>query len=179
MAPAAEDTNTDPAFSRDLFLAEELALFQAGPYALAHLVDAGFDWDLAPKVEGPHGRISVVHGVAAVGNAQAADTEATIEVLRWLGSAQGQRPLGESGAGIPGVVEAQEAYVEYWAGQDVEVQVFLDAAEAATTPAPLGPRASAGSNEISPVFQEMFAGRIEVPDALRQAQQAANEAIAE
>ncbi|MGC0141996.1 ABC transporter substrate-binding protein [Pseudactinotalea sp. Z1732] len=179
VAPAAEDTNNDPAFSRELFLREELALFQAGPSALAHLVDAGFDWDLAPKVEGPRGRISVVHGVAAVGSAHAADSEATIEVLRWLGSAQGQRPLGESGAGIPGVVEAQEAYAQYWAGQDVDVQVFLDAVEEGTTPAPLGPRASGGSNEISPVFQDMFAGRIEVPQALRQAQQAANEAIAD
>lgn len=177
VAPSAADTNQNGDYSRDLFVQGRLALFQSGPYSLPHLLDADFDWEIAPKLEGPEGRMSVVHGVSAVGNAHTGNHDATIEVLRWLASADGQRALGESGAAFPGAVDAQRAYVDYWAEEDVDVQVFIDAAEGQTVNAPLGPRANAGANEITPVFQEMFAGRIPVPDALQQAQDAANEAI--
>jgi len=179
VAPAAADTNRNPGYARDLFLRGDLALFQSGTYSLPHMAEAGFDWDLAPKIEGPQGRVSVVHAVAAVGLAGTDHPEQTADVMRWLGTAEGQRPLAESGVGMPGAVEAQEAYADYWADQDVDVQVFIDAAEGATVPAPQGTRASAAANEITPVFQEMWAGRIEVPDALAQAQDAANEAISE
>src|SRR5690625_100436 len=179
VAPPAADTNQNPDYPRDLFIQGRLAMFQSGPYSLPHLADANLEWDLAPKLQGPQGRVSVVHGVAAVGNAGTDHLEETIEVLRWLGTAEGQRPLAETGAAFPGAVEAQDAYIEHWADEDVDVEVFVEAAEGQTVPAPLGPRANAGANAITPVFQEMFAGRIPVPEALQQAEDAANEAIAE
>lgn len=179
VAPSAADTNPNPDLTRDLFVQGRLAMFQSGPYSLPHMADADFEWELAPKLEGPEGRVSVVHGVAAVGNAHTEHTEATVEVMRWLGSAEGQEPLGTTGAAFPGVVEAQDSYVDYWAEEGVDTQVFIDAADGQTIPAPLGPRANAGANEITPIFEEMFAGRIPVEDALEQAQDAANEAIAD
>lgn len=179
VAPPAADTNQNPDYPRDLFIQGRLAMFQSGPYSLPHLEDASFEWGLAPKLAGPQGRVSVVHGVAAVGNANSDHVAETIEVMRWLGTAEGQRPLAETGAAFPGAVEAQDAYVDYWAEEGVDVQPFIDAATEPTVPAPLGPRANAGANAITPVFQEMFAGRIGVPEALEQAQDEANEAIAE
>ncbi len=179
VAPSAADTNQNGDFSRDLFVQGRLALFQSGPYSLPPLADADFDWDIAPKVEGPQGRVSVVHGVSAVGNAHTGNEEATMEVLRWLATPEGQQPLGESGAAFPGAVDAQQSFVDYWADEDVDVSVFIEAAEGDTVSAPLGPRANAGALEMTPILQEMFAGRIPVEDALEQAQNAANEAIAD
>lgn len=179
VAPSAADTNQNPDLARDLFVQGRLALFQSGPYSLPHMADTDFEWGLAPKPEGPQGRVSVVHGVAAVANAHTANTEATVEVMRWLGSAAGQEALGTTGAAFPGAVDAQQSYIDFWTEEGVDTQVFIDAAEGPTIAAPLGPRANAGANEITPIFQEMFAGRIPVEDALEQAQNAANEAIAD
>lgn len=177
VAPPAAETNADGHYARDLFIQGDLALFQSGPYSLPHVTTASLDWGLAPKVEGPLGRVSVVHSVGAVADAGTQDPDAVVAVLDWLASGQGQQALATSGVGLPAAMDAQQAYVDYWAQHGVDAQVFLDAAEGRTVPAPRGPRANAGADEISLVFQEMFAGRIEVPEALQQAQDAANEAI--
>ncbi len=180
VAPPAADTNVDGDLSRDLFVQGKLALFQSGQYSLPAMADAtDFEWAIAPLVAGPEGRIGVVHGVAALGNADTPHPEATNAVLAWLGSAEGQRPLGEQGAAFPAALAAQDAFTEYWDAQGVDTSAFAQAAAGPTTPAPLGPRSNAGLNAIGEVFPEMFAGRLAVPEALAQAQQNANEAIAD
>ncbi|WP_448072156.1 ABC transporter substrate-binding protein [Georgenia yuyongxinii] len=180
VAPSAADTNTNGDVTRDLFLQGKLGLFQSGPYNLKTIAEnADFAWGLAPMVAGPEGRIGVVHGVAAAGNAQTENLEATTEVLRWLGSAAGQAPLARQGVAFPGAVDAQQDFVDYWAERDVDLQPFLDSAQEPTAPSPLGPNVSAGSGALTPILQEMFLGTIPVPEALRTAQDAANAAIAE
>ncbi|MDX5318920.1 MAG: sugar ABC transporter substrate-binding protein, partial [Actinomycetes bacterium] len=178
VAPSAADTNTNGDITRDLFLQGKLGLFQSGPYHLRTIADnAEFEWGLAPMVAGPEGRVSVVHGVAAVGNAESENLDATVAVLKWLGSADGQAALAGRGIAFPGAVEAQDAFVDYWANQGVDVQVFIDAANGQTIPAPVGPLVGAGANEITPILQEMFLGNIPVSEALVRAQEAGNEAM--
>ncbi|NCD18976.1 MAG: sugar ABC transporter substrate-binding protein [Actinobacteria bacterium] len=178
VAPSAADTNTNGDITRDLFLQGKLGLFQSGPYHLRTIADnAEFEWGLAPMVAGPEGRVSVVHGVAAVGNAETENLDATVAVLRWLGSADGQAALAGRGIAFPGAVEAQDAFVDYWANLGVDVQVFIDAANGQTIPAPVGPLVGAGANEITPILQEMFLGNIPVSEALVRAQEAGNEAM--
>lgn len=178
VAPSAADTNTNGDITRDLFLQGKLALFQSGPYNLKTIAEnASFTWSLAPMVAGPEGRVSVVHGVAAVGNADTENRDATIQVLRWLGSVEGQSALASQGIAFPGVVDAQQAFADYWAQRGVDVQVFIDAANGTTIPAPVGPNVNAGANEITPILQEMFLGNIPVAEALQQAQEAGNAAM--
>ncbi|MPV49125.1 MULTISPECIES: sugar ABC transporter substrate-binding protein [unclassified Pseudactinotalea] len=180
VAPPAADTNANGDLSRDLFVQGKLALFQSGQYSLPAMADAtDFEWAIAPMVAGPQGRIGVVHGVAALGNADTPHLEATTAVLAWLGSAEGQRPLGEQGAAFPAALDAQDTFTAYWDEQGVDTSAFAEAAAGPTTPAPVGPRSNAGLNAIGEVFPEMFAGRLAVADALEQAQQNANEAIAD
>lgn len=175
VAPSAADTNVNGDHARDLFVQGDLGLFQSGPYSLPQIAEnAEFEWGIAPMVAGPEGRIGVVHGVAAVGNAQTDDLEATTEVLRWLGSAEGQTPLGEQGAAFPGATDAQQSYIDYWAEQGVDVSVFVDAAQEPTAPSPVGAEINAGSNVITPIFQDMFLGAIPVEEALAQAQEEGN-----
>ncbi|MGC5617601.1 ABC transporter substrate-binding protein [Georgenia sp. Z1491] len=175
VAPSAADTNVNGDFSRDLFVQGDLGLFQSGPYSLPHVAEnAEFEWGLAPMVAGPEGRIGVVHGVAAVGNAESENLEATTEVLRWIGSAEGQAPLGETGAAFPGAVDAQQSYIDYWSEQGVDVSVFVDAAQEPTAPSPVGAQINAGANVITPIFQDMFLGAIPVEEALAQAQEDGN-----
>lgn len=178
VAPSAADTNTNGDITRDLFLQGKLALFQSGPYNLKTIADnATFEWGLAPMVAGPEGRVSVVHGVAAVGNADTENMSATVDVLKWLGSVEGQSALASRGIAFPGVVDAQQAFVDYWNERGVDVQVFIDAANGSTIPAPVGPNVNAGANEITPILQEMFLGTLPVAEALEQAQEAGNAAM--
>ena len=178
VAPSAADTNTNGDITRDLFLQGKLGLFQSGPYNLKTIAEnAEFTWGLAPMVAGPEGRVSVVHGVAAVGNADTENMDATVTVLKWLGSADGQAALAGRGIAFPGAVAAQDAFVNYWAERGVDVQVFIEAANGQTIAAPVGPLVGAGANQITPILQEMFLGNIPVAEALEQAQAAGNEAM--
>lgn len=178
VAPSAADTNTNGDAARDLFVQGKMGLFQSGPYSLRHISDnAEFEWGIAPKIAGPEGRISVVHGVAAVGNAASENMDATLEVLKWMGSADGQAALASQGVAFPGAVDAQPAFVDYWAEEGVDVTPFIDAANGETTPAPVGPNVNAGANEVVPILQEMFLGDSDVAEMLQEAQDAGNEAM--
>jgi multiple sugar transport system substrate-binding protein len=180
VAPSAADTNTNGDVTRDLFLQGKLALFQSGPDNLRTIADnADFEWGLAPMVAGPEGRVSVVNGVSAVGNAHSDEVAATTEVLRWLGSVDGQSALASQGVAFPAVVGAQQNFVDYWADRDVDVQAFIDAAKKRTAHSPVGPNFNASSGALTPILQDMFLGKVPVPQALREAQEAGNTALTE
>jgi multiple sugar transport system substrate-binding protein len=128
-------------------------------------------------LEGPAGRVSVVHGVAAVGSAKTKHVEETVRVLKWMGSAEGQKAIAEGGYAFPGVTSAQQGFADYWSKEGVDVKPFIDAASGETIPAPIGPRANAGATAVEPILKEVFLGRKPVAEGLAEAEQAGNEAI--
>ncbi|MFC5369281.1 ABC transporter substrate-binding protein [Arcanobacterium bovis] len=178
VAPPASETNTKGDLTRDMFARGELALFQSGPYSLKKISEsANINWGVAPMVAGPQGRVGVVHGVAAVGNAKTKNPEATKKVLAWLGSADGQRPLAEEGVAFPGAKDAQQAFVDYWAKKNVDVSVFVDTAAGKTTPAPRGMKVNAGLEKAMPKLMDLFLGSVPVKQGLADAQNAGNSAM--
>lgn len=183
VAPSAADTNENGDFSRDLFTQGKLGLFQSGPYnllAISEGVADSFEWALAGPVEGPAGAKSLVHGVVAVGNAQADEDqqEGIAALLTWLGSKEGQLPLAEQGVSFPGHVDAQDAFIAYWQEKGVDVSVFVEAAKNPAE-ADTGARANAGLGAAIPIFQEVFIGRLSAEDGIPQAQEEGNAAMAE
>ena len=176
VAPPAADTNTNGDSTRDLFVKGRLALFQSGPYNLKEVADnaKGFKWGVAPMVAGPKGRISTVHGVAAVGNAKTKHKAATAKALKWLGSAEGQLPLAERGVSFPGAVAAQSAFVDYWRKRNVDVSAFVEASRGTTTKPPVGPSVNAGTKAYTPLLLDTFLGSYPVPEGLKKAQEAGN-----
>lgn len=183
VAPSAADTNENGDFSRDLFTQGKLGLFQSGPYnllAISEGVADSFEWALAGPVEGPAGAKSLVHGVVAVGNAQADEDqqEGIAALLTWLGSKEGQLPLAEQGVSFPGHIDAQDAFIAYWEEKGVDVSVFVEAAKNPAE-ADTGARANAGLGAAIPIFQEVFIGRLSAEDGIPQAQEEGNAAMAE
>ena len=183
IAPSAADTNENGDFTRDLFTQGKLGLFQSGPYNLLPIsegVEDSFEWALAAPVAGPDGAKSLVHGVVAVGNANADDEQqdGITELLTWLGSKEGQLPLAEKGVSFPAHVEAQEAFLGFWEDKGVDVSVFVDAAKNAAE-ADTGARANAGLTAAMPIFQEVFIGRLTAEEGIPQAQEEGNAAMAE
>lgn len=179
VAPSAADTNTNGDSTRDLFVQGKLALFQSGPYNLKTIAESadGFDWGIAPLVEGPEGRTATVHGVVAVGNAQTKNKEATVRVLEWLGSAEGQKPLAEEGISFPAAVDAQQAFVDYWSAKNVDVTPFIAAAEGTTARPPVGPTVNEGTNAFTPILADAFLGTGDTAATITKAQDAGNEAM--
>lgn len=174
VAPPASATNDNGDFSRNQFLAGRMALFQSGTYNLANMAAARFRWGVAMLPTGPAGRVSVTNGIVAAGNAATAHPEATRRVLDWLGSAEGNGYVGRTGAAIPAVLAAQPVYHDYWAARGVDVGPFFEVVDGPHLTAPGGAGFAAGFQALKPYFDEMFLGRLPVPQALRDAQAAAN-----
>jgi multiple sugar transport system substrate-binding protein len=177
VAPPASDTNDNGDFSRNMFLQGRMALFQSGTYNLAQIAkNALFRWGVALLPRGPVGRVSVTNGIAAAANSSSRHPEAVREVLMWIGSAEGNAYLGASGAAVPAVLAAQRRYFDYWAARGVDVAPFFDVLRGPRIAAPGGIGFAAGFDALKPYFDEMFLGRLDPVQALRQAQSAANAA---
>ncbi|WP_124054532.1 ABC transporter substrate-binding protein [Arcanobacterium ihumii] len=178
VAPPASETNTKGDVTRDMFVRGELALYQSGPYSLKNIAEAAkINWGLAPMVAGPEGRVGVVHGVAAVGNEKSKNRDATIKVLSWLGSADGQRALGTEGVAFPAVKDVQKEFVTYWDKKGVDVSTFIDAASGKTTPAPRGVGINVAFDAFVPALLDVFNSSIPVGEGLKKAQDAGNAAM--
>ncbi|WP_104477623.1 ABC transporter substrate-binding protein [Microterricola pindariensis] len=173
--------NTDPDSARDAFVEGRLALFQSGLYNLPYVFDgAEFEWGAASMPAGPAGRVSVTNGIVAAGNAHTAHPEATTAVLKWLGSAEGNHFVGASGAAVPGVVAAQQAYFDFWGAKDVDVKKFFEvlANDAPTVTPPTSVNFGEVEAAYSPILDQVFSAELPLGSGLQQAQDAANAALA-
>ena len=180
VAPSAADTNTNGNFSIDAFNQGKMALFQSGMYNLSNVANnAKFEWGVVNLPKGPAGAVSVTNGVAVMGNAKSAHPEAVAKVLKWLGSADGNKQIGASGANLPGVIAAQQVYTDYWKGKNVDLTPFFDVIKNATPiPAPVGANFGAGYTAIATILNDVFLGRTPVADGMKKANDAGNAAIA-
>ncbi len=177
LAPSAADTNTSRDFARTAFLQGKMALFQSGTYNLATIAEqAGFGWGVAMLPRGPAGRVSTDNAIGVAGNAATRHPDAVRRALGWLGSAEGNRYLGEGGASIPAVVADQRVYREYWAHRGIEVGPFFEVVDGPRIGSGGGPGFPAALKAMDPILGEMFLGRIPVPEALSRARAAADRA---
>lgn len=180
LSPSAADTNTSGDFAKNAFLQGRMALLQSGTFNLATIAqNAGFHWGLAMIPAGPAGRVSANNAIGLAGNAATPHPAAVRRVLAWLGSAAGNRYLGIDGATIPAVVSEQQVYRDYWARHGVDVSPFFDVLRDQEIAAGGGAGFPAALEAMTPIFDEMYLGRIPVPDALARAQREADAAAAQ
>lgn len=177
LSPSAADTNTSGDFAENAFVQGRMALFQSGTFNLATIAgSAGFRWGTAMLPAGPAGRVSADNAIGVAGNAATAHPEAVRRVLAWLGSAAGNRYLGSDGATIPAVVSEQQVYRDYWTRRGVDVSPFFEVLRGTRITGGSGPGFPAAVRAITPIFDEMYLGRIPVPEALTRAQRAGDAA---
>lgn len=180
VAPPASDTNSNGDFTRDQFLQGKIAIFQSGTYNLANVADgAKFTWGITPISTGPAGQVSVTNGIVAAANAHPKSDDATKKVLKWMGSTEGNKYIGESGSAIPGVLAAQASYNDYWKSKNVDVSPFFDvvAKGKKTIPAPIGAKYADAAQAFQPILDNVFLGKTPVADGMKEADKAANDAI--
>lgn len=180
LAPSGRDTVEDPDLCLSLFLQGKLALLQTGTYdlhTLAEEIGGDFEWAIHPVIAGPEGTCPLVHAVAAVGvDPDDEDREAAVvELLRWLGGADGQRPLAENRLGIPAHRDLRGAWEDGWA----ELGVDTAGMEVPTTIArpESGDRSAIATGTAMPIIEEVFLGEADAAEALPRAQEEANAAL--
>ncbi|MBO0855878.1 MAG: extracellular solute-binding protein, partial [Nocardia sp.] len=164
-------------FAKTAFLQGKLALFQSGSFTLAQIAQqARFGWGIAMIPAGPAGRVSTDNAIGLAANARTAHPDAVRRVLAWLGSPEGNRHIADNGAAVPAVVADQRLYRRYWSDRGVDVSAFFDVLDGPRIGSGGGPGFAAAQQAMDPIFDEMFLGRIPVPEALRRAQSAATAA---
>lgn len=177
LAPSAADTRSGSDFAKNAFLQGKLALFQSGSFNLEQIAEqARFGWGIAMIPAGPAGRVSTDNAIGIAANAATAHPDAVRRVLAWLGSAAGNRYLAGNGQTIPAVVSEQYRYREYWAHRGIDVAPFFDVLRGPRIESGGGPGFPAALQAMDSIFDEMFLGRIPVPEALRNARSAAQAA---
>lgn len=179
VSPSAADTNGNGNYTLDAFLQGKIGLFQSGLYNMANISkSAKFAWGTAMLPAGPAGAVSVTNGIVAVGNVKTAHQTATEKVLKWIGTKEGNAPIGATGANLPGVTAAQQSYFDYWKGQGVDVSPFFDVVKnKPTIPAYAGQNFTPASTAAKPFLDQVFLGQLPVQSGLQQAQDAGNKAM--
>lgn len=172
--PAAPPVDDPTVTSRELFTDGRMALYQSTSADMRHVADhTESDWGLAPVPAGPDGAVTVVDGVAAAVNAASPNPEATIEVLHWISSADGQSALASHGVGVPAATGAQDLFLRAWADRGVDASAALEAPAVVT--AATGPRAQEVLQAVRPVLAQLYRGELPLGEALAAAQGAAEE----
>lgn len=182
LAPAGKETVGDEGLCQSLFLEGKLGLLQTGTYDLHTLwggIKDSFPWSVHPVVGGAEGPRPLVHAVAAVGVTPDDDKDrekAIGELLRWLGSAEGQRPLAEHRLGIPAHRDLHPVWQEAWADEGVDVTILETAPDGVARPEH-GVRSAEGTGAALPVIAEIFTGKAAADEALPRAQDEARAAM--
>lgn len=179
LTPPAADTRSGSDFAKNAFLQGKLALFQSGSFSLSSVAEqAGFRWGIAMIPAGPAGRVSTDNAIGIAANGHTAHPEAVRRVLAWLGSTAGNRYLATGGQTIPAVPADQQVYRDYWSRKGIDVAPFFDVLRGPRIESGGGPGFTAALKAIDSIFDEMFLGRIPVPEALPRARIAAQDAAA-
>ncbi len=179
LTPPAADIRSGSDFAKNAFLQGKLALFQSGSFALSSVVEqAGFRWGIAMIPAGPAGRVSTNNAIGIAAGVHSAHPGAVRRVLSWLGSAAGNRYLAAGGQTIPAAIADQQLYRDYWSHRGIDVSPFFDVLRGRRIESGGGPGFTAALQAVDAIFDEMFLGRIPVPEALHRAEIAARDAAA-
>ncbi len=167
VTPTPTQIANEENYLRNLFVKGELAVLQASPanlkYVYAHQKDK---WGLAPNLAGTTGRISTVQGIAAAGNAHTKYPAKTARVLQWLGSKEGQLALGELGVGFPAVIDAQDAFINYWARRGIDASVFIPGGLGNTIHLALDAQTQIKLNSAQDTITQILTGNLALVDGL-------------
>lgn len=180
MAPSAADTNENGDHTKDLFIQGKLGLFQTGPYSLKSVGDAvgdTFEWGVAPLTGGPAGAFTNAHAVAAAGNAKSKNPEGVKKLLEFLGSEEGQRPLGENGISFPAHKNVQTSFVDFWKKSNVDVSEFITSIEGPDVSSTTASNGGLALDEAMSHFKEVLVGNVPASEGIPAAQKAGNDVL--
>ncbi|KRW92588.1 ABC transporter substrate-binding protein [Alicyclobacillus tengchongensis] len=162
-------------------------LFEQGK--LAMYTDG--DWDLTPVVSsckfhvgiallpvGPKGRVSVMNGLSDAIYAKTKFPKQAWELEEWLASPQSEKILASGGYVWPGIPSEAPLFAKAWAKKGVDVTPFLTESKGKTISFPITQNWGQAENAIDKEFDLMWLNKVSPQQALQQAVQQADGALA-
>lgn len=173
----------------ELFFSGEGAMYYAGNWDLANLCktypDMNGKWDVAvlPKCPDPasgDGRAVISNSVSYATAAEGKNKDLAMDFLAFLGSEEGQKIQGESGAAIPAYNGLEETWVKTFADNGYEINVggLIDAFDYSVKYVN-NPSRPAWEPRVEQIMLDIYAGTVTAEEGIQKMQDAVTEAIAE
>ncbi|WP_244923642.1 ABC transporter substrate-binding protein [Brachybacterium saurashtrense] len=126
------DMGADGAFQQGLVAMNSTGFWAVGGNAGIE----GLNWDIAPFFHGAEQAVSAF-GSALVIPTAAKNPKGSFEIIQFLTSAEGQKPIADKGQDVPANLELQASddFLDpEWLDADINLQAFPDSAEMIFTP---------------------------------------------
>ena len=173
----------------DAFFSEQGAMFLEGNWniltAYKNNPEMAGKWDVAvlPKCPDPangEGRATISNGLSYATAAEGANKEIAMDFLKFLGSEEGQKLQGESGAAIPAYEGLEHTWMNVFAenGYDVNVQKFVDMFDYSIQSVNNASRPE-WKSKVNDELLKIYAGTNSVQDGLQKMQDIVDKASAE
>jgi multiple sugar transport system substrate-binding protein len=156
-----------------LFAQGKLAMEVTGFWNISSLTESGLNWDIAPLWQGENAATPAFSTGLAVSE-QSENKDAAAQLVAFLTSPEGQRPIAEAGLDVPsniGAIEHESFQSPEWNTLGIDLSAFTASADAVFAP-PIVPE----WNEIQRAFTDGLAdtwtGSQSVKDGLDKVQAA-------
>lgn len=150
-----------------MFATGSVAMYTMGNWVLKTLEDTcDFNWGVAMMPKGPNGRATCVNGVGPSIYSGSKNKEAAWELVKWFGSEESQRIMGETGTVLPSREEYHQSFVDFYAGKGIDVSAFKESlTEAETFIAPIVPHWNEKSEAVTKNFDLLFMNKQSAQEA--------------
>jgi multiple sugar transport system substrate-binding protein len=159
-----------------LLIARKGAMTVHGSWMIAWLAEnTPFEVGFAPIPIGPEGRRSMFNGLADSIWSGSPDQEAAWAWVKFLGSAECQQIVGESGVVFPGRPEAVDAALATYESRGLDVTAFTDVANPETTfPMPLTDRGNEVAQIVKGALERIMLNQGDPAEILKSANEEVN-----
>jgi multiple sugar transport system substrate-binding protein len=154
-----------------LFAQGKLAMEVTGYWNVASLKDSGLNWDIAPMWHGAKEAVPAFSNALAVSSASK-NKEAAAQLVAFLTSAEGEKPIATSGLDVPAnlAAVADPSFQQpEWNTSKVDLSVFSASAEVVFAP-PLSPEWNQIQKAFTDGLAETWNGKQSVKDGLDKVQ---------
>ncbi len=156
-----------------LFETGSIALVVDGSWTLGTYTGLDREVGFAPLPEGPEGRWSMFNGLADSITTDTDHPEEAWAWVRYLGSIDCQRIVGESAVVFPAIQEASDIAQQAYADRGVDVSAWNYYLEQETTFLfPVTDYYDQVNSEMAPAVEEILLGRVDAAERLAQVQTA-------
>lgn len=164
----------------DLFNRGQVAMYPAVNALLPYVVPkVNFKVGVTALPAGPQGRVVNVNGLSFALNKRSKHAKAAWELVKWLGSADSQKIMGEGGYVWPANKSLSQTYLDYWKSKGQDLTPYLKAADGKTVPMPITPTYNAATPKTDSAFELMFDGKQPVQQTTDQLVKELNDMVAQ
>ncbi len=145
-----------------MFATGSVGMYTMGNWVLKTLEETcDFNWGVAMMPTGPDGRATCVNGVGQSIYSGSKNKEAAWELVKWFGSDESQKIMGETGTVLPSREAYHQSFIDFYMEKGIDISAFKDSmSEAETFIAPIVPNWNQKSEAVTKNYDLLFMNKI-------------------